>query len=221
MKIIIVGCGRIGSGLAETLNRGGHAVTVIDSDAAAFGRLGQAFRGEKVEGIGFDREVLTRAGIERADALAAFTASDEANAVIARMAKLKFRVPSVVARLYDPGKADIYRRLGVQTISSTNLGIQRAVELLCYTPFNTVYTLGDGEVNLVQIEVPALMVGRKVNDMTVLGEFHVISITRSNRTFLPTMGTTFEKDDMIYLAVTTTSSGRFKRMLGFDDGKGM
>lgn len=221
MKIIIVGCGRIGSGLAETLNRSGHAITVIDSDAAAFERLSPSFKGEKVEGIGFDKEVLTRAGIERVDALAAFTSSDEANAVIARMAKLKFRVPSVVARLYDPGKADIYRRLGVQTISSTNLGIRRAAELLCYTPLNTVYSLGDGEVDIVQIEAPTLLVGRTVNDLTVLGEIHVLSISRNNKTFLPTMGTVFQREDMIHLAVNTTANGRLKRILGLNDGRGM
>jgi trk system potassium uptake protein TrkA len=221
MRIIVVGCGRIGSGLALTLCRSGHAITVIDSDGAAFERLGPAFKGEKLEGVGFDKDVLTRAGIERADALAAFTASDEANAVIARMARQVFRVPSVVARLYDPGKAEIYHRLGIQTISAVNLGIRRAVEMLCYTPVNTVFTLGDGDVDIVQIEVPRLLVGRTVNDLSVLGEIHVVAILRNNKTILPTMGMAFAKDDMLYLAVAAKANGRLKRLLDLGDGKGM
>ena len=221
MRIIVVGCGRIGSGLAETLCRSGHDITVIDSDNAAFERLGPSFKGNRVEGVGFDKEVLNRAGIERADALAAFTASDEANAVIARMARQVFRVPTVVARLYDPRKADIYHRLGIQTISSTNLGIRRAAELLCYTPLNTVFSLGDGDVDIVQIEAPALLIGRTVNELTVLGEIHVVSICRSNKTILPTLGTAFAKDDMIYLAVASTAGGRLKQLLGRGNGKGM
>ncbi len=221
MRIIVVGCGRIGSGLAMTLCRSGHAITVIDSDGAAFERLGPSFKGEKVEGIGFDKEVLSRAGIERADALAAFTASDEANAVIARMAKQVFRVPSVVARLYDPGKADIYHRLGIQTISAVNLGIRRAVEMLCYTPLNTVFSMGDGDVDIVQIEVPPLLVKRTVNDLTVPGEIHVVSICRNNKTILPTLGTVFAKEDMLYLAVVASASGKLKRLLDLGDGKGM
>ena len=93
MRMIIVGCGRNGAGLAQALSKIGHTVTVIDSDGSAFNALGSAFQGETVEGIGFDREVLLKAKIDRTDALAAFTASDESNAVIARIAREIFRVP--------------------------------------------------------------------------------------------------------------------------------
>ena len=132
MKIIIVGCGRVGAGLAKNLSLQGLDVTVIDKNKAAFDALGPAFRGKTVEGIGFDQKVLSRAGIEKADALAAVTASDEANIVAARMARSYFRVPFVAARVYEPQKAKIYRRLGIQTISPVILGIERLTNLLVY-----------------------------------------------------------------------------------------
>ena len=117
MKIIIIGCGRWGAGLARSLSQAGHTVTAVDKDSAAFERLGPAYKGQTVVGLGSDRDVLIKAGIERADGLAAVTAGDETNIVVARMAKTVFRVPKVVARLYDPGKAEVYRRLGLQTIA--------------------------------------------------------------------------------------------------------
>src|SRR5512143_454184 len=100
MRIIIIGCGRMGSGLAQTLCGRGHAVTLVDREQAAFDLLGPRFKGHTVVGVGFDRDVLLRAGIERADGLAAVTASDETNVVSVRLARLMFRVPRVVARLY-------------------------------------------------------------------------------------------------------------------------
>ncbi len=122
MRIIIIGCGRMGAGLARTLTLRGLTVTVVDSDQAAFERLGPAFSGQTIAGVGFDREVLLKAGIARADGLAAVTSSDDANVVAARLGRQIFRVPRVVARLYDPRKAEIYRRLGIQTISTTAWG---------------------------------------------------------------------------------------------------
>jgi trk system potassium uptake protein TrkA len=216
MKIIIVGCGRIGSGLAQALDKAGHEVYVIDSNPAAFGNLNPAFKGKTVEGIGFDRDVLLKARIDRADAVAAVTSSDESNAVIAQLAREAYRVPKVVARMYDRQKADIYRRLGVLTLSSTTWGIRRAMDLINYSPLNTVTSLGSGEVDLVEIEVPALLIGRQARELMVSGEVIVTAIVRGNKTFIPTMGTTFEKDDLIYLAVATASTGRLKRLLGME-----
>lgn len=216
MKIIVVGCGRIGSGLAQDLSQSGHTVTVVDSDASAFEQLGTSFQGKTVQGVGFDRDVLLQANIDRTDALAAVTASDEANAVIARLARQKFHVPKVVARLYDRRKAEIYKRLGVQTISSTSWGIKRAAELLCFSTLNSVMSIGNGDVDIVEIEAPPFIVGRKVNELVVVGEIHVIAISRKNKTFLPTMGTVFQENDLIHLAVVTASSGRLKRLLGME-----
>jgi len=107
MKIIIIGCGRMGASLAQALVKRGNEVSVVDCNPSAFDRLGAAFGGKLVSGIGFDRSVLEEAGIDRADGLAAVTDSDETNVVVARVARKVFRVPKVVARLYDPRKAEI------------------------------------------------------------------------------------------------------------------
>lgn len=215
MRIIIIGCGRLGAGLSESLSLRGHDVTVVDQDPAAFERLGHAFQGESVAGGGFDRDVLLRAGIERADALAAVTSSDEVNIVAARLARQVFRVPRVVARLFDPRKAEVYRRLGLATISQVTWGINRIIELLCYSRLDTIKSLGSGEVDIVEAEVPHLLVGRTVNDLTVLGEIHVVAITRRGKTFLPTLGTEFHEGDMIHLALLASSAERLKLILGW------
>ncbi len=216
MRIVIVGCGRIGSGLAQALDKAGHEVSVIDSNPAAFQRLNPAFKGKTVEGVGFDRDILLKARIDRADAVAAVTSSDESNAVIAQLAREAYRVPKVIARMYDRQKAEIYRRLGVLTLSSTTWGIRRAMDLINYSPLNAILSLGSGEVDLVEIEVPMLLVGRQTRELMVSGEVNVAAIVRGNKTFVPTMGTTFEKGDLVYLSVATASTGRLKRLLGME-----
>ncbi len=214
MKIIIVGCGRIGAGLAQNLCARGHAVTVIDNDPTAFEPLGPKFKGQTITGVGFDREVLLQAGIERADGLAAVSASDEANVVTARIAREVFRVPKVVARVYEPGKAEIYRRLGLQTISPITIGTHRLAELLTLSQLDTVTPLGTGEVEIAEAEVPPLLVGRTVNHLTIPNEVEVVAISRGGRTFIPTLGTLLQKDDRIHFAVLAASTDRLKSLLG-------
>jgi trk system potassium uptake protein TrkA len=214
MKIIIVGCGRMGAALAQDLIRRGHGVAVVDKEPAAFERLVPWFTGETVAGIGFDRTVLLQAGIELADGLAAVTDSDETNVVTARAAKQFFRVPKVVARLYDPRKAEIYRRLGVQTISQVTWGVNRVVELLCYSRLETLISLGSGEVDIVETELPQLLAGRPVAEVTVPGEITVVAISRQGKTFMPTPSTEMLDGDMIHLAILVASGDRLKALLG-------
>lgn len=221
MKIIIVGCGRNGSGLAQILSKAGHTITVIDSDEGAFSRLGEKFKGRMIEGIGFDRNVLLEAQIDRTDALAAFTSSDESNAVIARIAREIYHVPKVVARLYDREKAEIYKQLGIQTLSSTTWGIKRAADLLTYTPLDAVFHFGNGDVEMVKAEVPSLLAGRKVHDLTIIGDIHVVAIERGNKTILPTAGTVFLHGDILYIAAAVSSGGQLKKLLGLSNGKVM
>ena len=215
MRILIIGCGRVGAGLAKTLLGRGHSVTIIDKDPLAFERLGGNLKAQTIAGIGFDRDVLLKAGIERVDGVAAVTSSDEANVVASRIARDIFRVPRVVARLYDVRQAEIYKRLGIQTIAPTGWGINRIADLLLYSPLEIVFTLGSGEVELVEAEVPSLLVGRTVRDLTVSGEIHVVSITHDNKTFLPTPGTFFRENDLLHLAVLATSTNRLKELLGY------
>ncbi len=203
----------MGTGLSQNLIKRGHQVTVIDSNPEAFKSLGQNFDGKKVAGIGFDKDVLAEAGIDKVDAAVACTASDEANAVIARIAKNIYFVPHVIARLYDPRKANIYHRLGIQTISTTTWGIERATEILSYNQLDSVYDIGKGNVKLIRIEVPSLLVGKTVNDITILGEIHMVSISRDNKTFIPTNGTIFEAEDIMYLSIEASAANKLKSML--------
>ncbi len=214
MRIIIIGCGRTGSGLAATLSRRGHAVTVVDRDPDAFQRLGRSFAGQTIAGVGFDRDVLLQAGIERADGLAAVTASDEANVVIVRVARQVFRVPRVVARLYDPRKAEIYQRLGLQTIAPVVWGINRLTELLCYSWLDSIMSLGSGEVDVVEAEIPPLLAGRTVAELTIPGEIQVAAISRKGKTFLPTTGATLQSGDLVHLILLAESADRLKSLLG-------
>jgi trk system potassium uptake protein len=186
----------------------------VDIDPTAFERLGPTFKGKTVLGVGFDREVLIQAGIEQADGLAAVTASDEANVVAARLAGQMFRVPRVVARLYDPRKAEVYRRLGLQTIAPTTWGVERVADLLCYSQLDIVLTLGSGQVTIVQVELPPLLAGRTVNQLTVPGEIQVVAVSRGGDTFVPTLGTAFQGGDIVHLAVLASSVEQLAAMLG-------
>jgi trk system potassium uptake protein TrkA len=218
MNSIIIGCGRMGVGVAQSLCQHHQSVTVIDPEATAFERLGTGFTGHTILGSGLDREVLLQAGIERADGLAAVTGSDDTNVVLARLARQVFRVPRVVARLHDPRHAAVYRQLGIQTIIPLTWGIQRLSELLCYTSLNTTLSLGSGEVDLMEVELPYLLAGRTVNELTLLGEIHVAAISREGRTFLPTLGTVFQAGDLVHLVVLGSSAVRLTALLGEDRG---
>ncbi|HEX8990833.1 MAG TPA: TrkA family potassium uptake protein [Anaerolineales bacterium] len=216
MKVIVMGCGRIGSQTSELMSVQGHDVVVIDHDANAMGRLGPRFKGRVVQGLGFDRDVLIKAGIEQADAFVASSSSDNANIVAARIARNIFHVPRVVARLYDPLRAEVYQRLGLITISSTTWGAERIYQVLTHTDLDVIHTFGRGEVSLVALEVPTTLVGKTVAQLSVPGEIAVVSITRSSEAFMPRLGTEFQDGDMIVLSVLTTSMSRLEEMLGLE-----
>lgn len=212
MKIIIIGCGRVGAILTHDLGLRGHHVTVIDNDPLSFESLGPAFKGEKVVGVGFDRDVLIQAGIEQADALAAVTVSDEANVVAARIARQVFKVPQVAARVYDPRKAEIYRKLGISTISPVSLGADRLAELLTFTHLDTKTCLGSGEVEIVEVVITQNLEGRTVADVNAPGEILVISLTRAGKTILPISSTVFQTGDLLHLGVVEEHRERVAAM---------
>jgi trk system potassium uptake protein TrkA len=217
MKVIIMGCGRVGEQVSRLMADEGHDVVVVDADPAAQERLGPTFKGRFVRGLGFDRNVLIAAGIEQADAFAATSNSDNANIVAARIAHNIFRVPHVVTRLYDPRRAEIYRRLGLLTISSTTWGAERIRELLLHAELDPQFTFGHGEVCVVSIETPPRLVGRIVKDLIVQGEVNVISITRKGKAFIPFLGTEFQLKDVIHFVVLAAAMDRFKSLIGEGD----
>lgn len=218
MKIIIMGCGRVGEEVSRLMAREGHDVAVIDFDASALARLGPDFRGRKIKGLGFDRQVLVDAGIERAEAFAATSSSDNANIIAARIARNVFHVPKVVARLYDPRRAEIYRRLGLVTISSTTWGAERIHELLTHASLDPLMTFGNGEAALVALEAPPQLVGHTVKDITIPGEILVAVIARDNKPILPTLGTQFRAGDIVNFIVLSSAMERFEEMLGLGEG---
>jgi trk system potassium uptake protein TrkA len=213
MRVIILGCGRIGAGLARRLATAGHAVTVVDPSAAALARLPASFRGQTHVGEVLDRRVLHAAGIERQDALAAVTPSDDVNVVAARLARLVFRVPRVVARIYHPRAAEVYQHLGIQTVCTTTWGISRIAELLSYSELDPVVSLGSG-VDLVEVAVPPPLAGHPVNMLASPGEIQVAAISRGGQTFLPQAETRLEVGDRLHLVVLASAAEELSARLG-------
>lgn len=214
MRVIIVGCGRLGLGLAQALDKKGNTITVIDKEPHMLEQLPPTFKGKTLVGIGFDKKVLESAQIDRADAVVACTAIDETNALIARISRNIYKVPRAIARLYDSRKAVIYNTLGVQTISTTAWGIEYVSELLSYNPVDSVFQFGSGGVEIIRIETPFLLVGRSIREIGRPGEAQVVALRRSNKTTLPTDGTILQKDDVLFVAVASSSLASFKKQIG-------
>ncbi|MFZ0531047.1 MAG: TrkA family potassium uptake protein [Propionicimonas sp.] len=214
MKVIVIGCGKLGSSLALELDRRSDDVTVVDVNPHAFRRLGAGFSGRTVEGVGFDRDVLETAGIGRVDGLVATTGSDDANALIGRIGRTRFHVPRVIARLHDARQGHLYRTLGVQPVSTITWGVDRICELLSFERFEAVLTLGDSDLDLIRMEVPALLVGKPVSALTAVGEIQIVSIERGTHAFIPVSGTRLLAGDLLFFAVMAASRPRLTSMLG-------
>jgi trk system potassium uptake protein TrkA len=209
VKVIIGGCGRVGAQLATKLSHEGHEVVVIDKDPISFRRLGKLFKGTTVRGMVFDRDTLEKAGTDRADAYVAVTSGDNSNVVSATIAREIFRVPKVVARIYDPRRAEIYRRLGIQTVSSVTWAANEISSLVLYPYLVRDLTLGDGEVQLVKISVPPRIVGRRVSDITMTGEALPFAVVRGGKSFIPATHETLHDGDIVEAAVLTSAMERF------------
>jgi len=216
MKIIIMGCGRVGSQVSQLLVRQEHEVTVIDHDDNALIRIGTEFKGKVVHGLGFDRNVLIEAGIESVEGFVAASSSDNANIVAARIARNIFHVPRVVARLYDPVRAEVYQRLGLTTISSTAWGAERIVEVVTHADLDILHIFQDGGTTMVRVEAPARLNGHRIAQMNIPGEVSVTAISRNEHTFIPVSGTEFQEGDIIYLAVIPTAMVRLEELLGIE-----
>jgi trk system potassium uptake protein TrkA len=204
--------------VSRLLDAEGHQVTVIDSNWAALKRLGPEFKGRTITGGGFDRDVLLRAGIEQAEAFAAASSSDSVNIVAARVARNIFHVPRVVARLYEPRRAEVYRKLGLVTFSSSTWGAERLRELLTHSALDPVLSLGSGEVSVITVEAPPHLVGRTVHDLTAPGEIGVMALTREGRALIPLFGTQFRAGDLIHVVVAAGAMARLEGWLGLAEG---
>lgn len=215
MKFVVLGCGRVGAQLANTLFVGGHDVAIIDRNPKAFHRLNASFQGRKITGVGFDRDVLVEAGIEKADGFASVTNGDNSNIISALIARRVFKVPRVITRIYDPFRANIYKQFGIPTISSTVWGATQIQEHLLYQELKSEISFGSGEVQLLEFEVPALLVGHPVSELTAEGQATITCLVRLGRAMVPTAATRLEVGDLIYACVGIDFLNRFREMVSY------
>ena len=206
MNFLVVGCGRVGAELAFRLFKGGHQVVVVDSNREAFNRLPPEFRGRTLEGEGLAENVMERAGIKEADGVAAVTNSDTLNAVVAHTARAIFGVPVVVVRNYDPALRPVIEAFGLQTVSSTYWGAQRVEELLTNPVQRTVYSAGNGDVEVYELTVTPPWGGRKLGQLLQpVPECYPVALTRAGRSMLPEAAIPLLANDI--LSVSSTIDG--------------
>jgi trk system potassium uptake protein TrkA len=203
MHVVIVGCGRVGSALALNLTAEGHSVVVIDRRPEAFTRLGSNFTGQTLTGIGFDRETLRKAGIEHADAVAAVTSGDNSNILVARVARENFGIERVVARIYDPKRAEIYQRLGISTVATVSWTTERVMRRLL--PAGPVVEWVDptAKVSLVERQIDSKAAGRKYIEIEQAANVRLIAVGRLGVTRLATPDLVAQEGDLAYLAVAS------------------
>ncbi|HNS06779.1 MAG TPA: TrkA family potassium uptake protein [Anaerolineaceae bacterium] len=202
MKIIVIGCGRIGADLAYNLFKRGHQVSVIDENAASFKNLPSDFEGKTLEGDAINQDLLTRAGIQTCDALAAVTNNDALNVVVSHVAKNEFNVKNVVARNYDTHLRSIFETFNIQVISSSSWGAQRIEELLLDAEGRTVFSAGNGEVEIYEIIIPPSWNEKKVSDLVTCSECKWLAVTRAGSAFLPDQDTVIKAGDILTVAAT-------------------
>ncbi|RPE46620.1 trk system potassium uptake protein TrkA [Streptomyces sp. Ag109_O5-1] len=213
MRVVIVGCGRVGATLAAQLAAEGHDVRLVDRRPTADRLLPAGFPGTFHVGNGFGRPVLEAAGIDGADAFVAVTSTDNANLVSARTAKETYRVPIVLARVHDPRRAEIYRDLGIPAVSSVRWAVSRIHQMLLHRHLTPELVFGNGETLLVRSELPPYLAGRPVTGFDVDGEIRVVEITRAGHSLMPAHGLPAEPGDLVTFAVAATALGRLRGFL--------
>jgi trk system potassium uptake protein TrkA len=205
MRVIIMGNGRVGSELALQLLEGGHQVTVIDKNPEAFHKYPPGEGTETMIGLGFDRDVLERAGIKEADAFVAVSSGDNSNIVSARIALELYRVPKVIARIFDPRRAEIYERLNIPTVATTKWGVKQIQLMLLHDRSELREAIGGGDLLRMRVPVPAHLVGRSPTSINVEGKILVVGVSRGGGGFIPTDDSTLQESD--YLAVIMAKDG--------------
>jgi trk system potassium uptake protein len=201
MHIVIVGCGRVGSGLARSLEAEGHTVAVIDKSKKAFRRLPADFKGIIVEGSGFDREALGEARIEGADAFAAVTSGDNSNILAARIARETFGVERVVARIYDPQRAQVYQRLGIPTVATVTWTVDQVRRWLLPDAATPQWRDASGKLLLVDRVLPDRLAGQKLAMLEVPGKIRLVAVTRAGVPRLDASTLVGQDGDLLHIAV--------------------
>ena len=213
MKLLVVGCGRVGGELAHRLFLKGHQVVVVDIRGQAFENLPGDFHGRFIEGHAMNQDVLVRAGIEQADAVAAVTSSDMVNAVVAQIAIEVYRVPSVVVRNYDSRFRGMHEMFDAQIVSSSSWGAQRIEELLYQQKAHTVFSAGNGEVELYEFMIDEKWHGKTFADLLQSEDCIPVALTRIGRAMLPDRTTVLQEGDVALVSATLEGSERLHKAL--------
>ena len=204
MYVIIVGCGRVGAELAKLLSGEGHDVVIIDKSRDSFNRLGDTFNGLTMVGNGFDLALLKQSGIEKADAFCAVTNGDNTNLISAQVAKKIFRVPKVLARVYDPQRAHIYAALGLDIISGTMLFSAMLRDKIIESRFSS-YLIESKDLGVIEIEVRNSLVGKTIQDINIPGDFIVVAVRRMQGVIIPEPKTVLKNKDTLMGVVKVSS----------------
>jgi trk system potassium uptake protein TrkA len=213
VHFVIMGCGRVGAELTIQLAKGNHTVSIIDKRKEAFDRLPPGFEAKTVVGTGFDREVLEEAGIRDADAFIAVSNGDNSNIVSARVAREYFKVPKVIARIYDPRRADIYERLDIPTVATVRWAAKQVQYLLFHGRETMRDSLAGGSLLHLQVELPDHLVGKKISSVTSDGEVEVIGVDRGGAGFIPREDSTFQEGDIAHFVVHKDALQKFDLLM--------
>jgi trk system potassium uptake protein TrkA len=201
VHVVIMGCGRVGSTLARDLELRNHTVAVIDSEPDSFRRLGPGFNGDKITGYGFDQEVLEKAGIRRADAFAAVSSGDNSNIIAARVARETFGIDQVVARIYDPGRAEVYQRLGITTVATVKWTADQVLRRLLPVGAEPDFRDPSGTIRVDQVPAPASWVGHRTVDFQAASKSRIAWIDRLGEGMLPTIDSVIQEGDLLHLVM--------------------
>ncbi|MFN2543695.1 MAG: TrkA family potassium uptake protein [Actinomycetota bacterium] len=201
MNVVIMGCGRVGAELTVQLAKSGHRVSIVDKRREAFDRLPPGFEAQQVVGLGFDRDVLEEAGIKEADAFIAVSNGDNSNIVSARVAREHYHIDRVVARIYDPKRAEIYERLDIPTIATVRWAAKQILMMLFHAREELKESLAGGELFRMRIEVPAHLVGKPVHQLGSEGKLRVVAVDRGGTGFIPGRDSTFQGGDVAHIIV--------------------
>jgi trk system potassium uptake protein TrkA len=203
----------VGSSLAQNLLADGHTVAIVDRRSEAFRRLPADFAGTKIQGIGFDRDRLIEAGIERAGALAAVTNGDNSNVLVARVARETFGVDRVVARIYDPRRAAIYQRLGLATVATVSWTTDQVMRRLLPDPTSAEWTEPTGNVCVVERQVTKPWIGKPLSDLEEALSVRVVAVGRLGSALVPSAKTVAQEGDLLYVSSTTAGLDDFDAAL--------